>query len=78
MTLYYYRCDLDINECESNPCLNNGTCQNMLGRFECLCTSEFEGPQCQFLKMVNCDSGPCKNGSFCRDVKSTFLLLKIM
>lgn len=27
-------------------CLNNGTCQDLVDGFLCVCTQEFEGPLC--------------------------------
>ena len=32
-----FRCEDNINECDSNPCLNEGTCLDKNGYFECLC-----------------------------------------
>ena len=42
-TVYYI---LDINECESNPCVNGGTCFDNIGHFTCDCTPEFGGSRC--------------------------------
>lgn len=30
-------CELEINECQSNPCVNNGQCVDKVNRFQCLC-----------------------------------------
>lgn len=30
-------CDTDINECDSNPCMNGATCQNEVNNFVCQC-----------------------------------------
>ena len=30
-------CNVDIYECESSPCLNNGTCNDLIGSYECDC-----------------------------------------
>ena len=38
---------LDINECESNPCENGGTCMDMEDGYECECESGFTGPLCE-------------------------------
>lgn len=31
------RCETNINECESYPCKNEGTCLDERGGFRCLC-----------------------------------------
>jgi hypothetical protein len=36
-------CEIDINECASNPCENDGTCVDLPGRYECICITGFEG-----------------------------------
>ena len=38
---------LDINECESSPCENGGTCIDMEDGYECECQSGFTGPMCE-------------------------------
>ncbi len=35
-------CEVDINECETNPCLNNGTCTDGFNNYTCSCTSRLE------------------------------------
>ena len=36
----------DINECESSPCLNNGTCTDQVNGFNCTCPPGFVGNRC--------------------------------
>lgn len=31
-------CDVNVDECESNPCLNGGTCIDAVGQYFCSCT----------------------------------------
>lgn len=31
------RCEIDINECLSMPCLNDATCLDRIGEFTCIC-----------------------------------------
>ena len=38
---------LDINECESNPCENGGTCMNLEDGYSCACEPGFTGTVCQ-------------------------------
>ena len=39
----------DIGPCESNPCLNNGTCRHGEGYYECDCAEQYAGLHCQQL-----------------------------
>ena len=38
---------LDINDCESAPCLNGGTCLDEVNQYRCICAEGWEGPTCQ-------------------------------
>lgn len=40
-------CNYEYNECESNPCLNNGQCNDHIGGFTCKCTPGYTGKRCQ-------------------------------
>ena len=40
-------CLVDIDECGSNPCVNNGTCIDVVNGFTCNCTREFGGDRCE-------------------------------
>lgn len=40
-------CNIDVNECISNPCKNRGTCTNTLGGFVCSCRAGFTGLTCE-------------------------------
>ena len=37
----------EINECDSNPCQNGGTCKDDIASFSCSCPTGYEGDQCQ-------------------------------
>lgn len=39
-------CEIDINECDSNPCYN-GLCTDHVGYYTCGCEDGFEGPRCE-------------------------------
>lgn len=39
--------DTDADECEKEPCLNNGTCFNNLGSYECDCAPGWHGYDCE-------------------------------
>ena len=40
-------CEVDINECESNPCKNNGTCVDEINDYNCTCKDGFVGKSCE-------------------------------
>ena len=37
----------DLDECELDPCLNDGSCIDGVNSFECACAEGFEGNLCQ-------------------------------
>ena len=41
-------CVEEINECASNPCRNGASCEDLVNRFKCHCTPEYEGETCAF------------------------------
>lgn len=36
-----------MNRCQPNPCHNLGTCNEVNGDFECTCSAEYMGRDCQ-------------------------------
>ena len=65
-------CEIDIDDCESQPCLHDGVCIDQLGAFKCDCTNTgFTGAVCQ-LNINECESNPCTNGASCQDKVNTF------
>ncbi|XP_056379423.1 protein crumbs homolog 1 isoform X2 [Hyla sarda] len=63
-------CEQDINECESNPCRNGGTCVNLLGGYICRCPTYmlegryYGGPDCTQV-LMGCEEHICQNGGTC-------------
>ena len=37
---------LEINECDSSPCLNGGTCFDLINDFRCKCRGSITGKTC--------------------------------
>lgn len=58
-------CSEDIDECLSSPCQNNGTCQNLVARYNCLCDSNHTGVNCESLIDPCTALTPCRNGATC-------------
>ena len=40
-------CFSDINECDSNPCMNNATCVDAFNRYTCRCGPAYKGVICE-------------------------------
>ena len=72
--ILFSSCDIDFDECSVQPCQNGGVCtQTVLpGNYECQCPDEFEGKNCEELKIKTCDQQPCLNGATCRPGRSPY------
>ncbi|CAF0808821.1 unnamed protein product [Brachionus calyciflorus] len=55
------KCQINVNNCESNTCQNDGKCLDLVSSFECKCQPGFTGPFCE-RKVENCELNPCKHG----------------
>ncbi|XP_051929857.1 protein crumbs homolog 1 isoform X1 [Hippocampus zosterae] len=42
-----HRCEQEVDECKSNPCLNGGYCRNLINKFLCVCDMSYAGDICQ-------------------------------
>ncbi|PSN51903.1 hypothetical protein C0J52_12799 [Blattella germanica] len=67
-------CEIDIDDCEPYPCLNNATCIDGLSEFSCVCDTGFEGNLCQY-NIDECKEDPCQNGATCMDKIGSFVCL---
>ena len=65
-------CDVDVNECDSNPCQNGATCDDSLTApseiaahaYRCTCVAGWQGFNCAD-DIDECLSHPCANGAPC-------------
>ncbi|XP_027882287.1 protein crumbs homolog 2a [Xiphophorus couchianus] len=51
--------------CDSGPCLNGATCEDLFNKFGCVCDTGWEGELCE-MDTDDCASQPCVYGS-CKD-----------
>ena len=42
----------ELNECESDPCVNNATCNDLVNMYNCTCMPGWTGPICETGKQV--------------------------
>uniref|UniRef100_A0A3B3UJ78 Delta-like protein n=1 Tax=Poecilia latipinna TaxID=48699 RepID=A0A3B3UJ78_9TELE len=57
-------CELEMQECDSNPCRNGGICTNLETGYRCTCLQGFEGSHCEH-NLLTCADSPCFHGGKC-------------
>lgn len=63
---------IEVDECQSQPCLHKGSCQDLIAGYQCLCSPGYEGVHCE-LETDECQAQPCRNGGSCRDLPRAFI-----
>ena len=48
----FYIFSVNIDECASQPCQNNGQCSDEINGFQCTCADGFEGELCSGKKQI--------------------------
>jgi hypothetical protein len=50
---------VDINECESTPCLNDGLCVDGINSYKCKCKDNYMGDNCETSKFFSGSQVSC-------------------
>ena len=40
-------CDANIDDCAGDPCVNGGTCEDLVNDYACTCATGFSGKSCE-------------------------------
>lgn len=59
-------CEVEIDECEVQPCQNGATCRDYVAMYTCECMDGFQGQDCE-INIDECASMPCLNDGRCID-----------
>ncbi|KYM94270.1 Protein eyes shut [Cyphomyrmex costatus] len=57
-------CEINWDECWSDPCLNGGTCNDGVAAYNCTCPDGFIGVNCEQI-YSECSNYPCLNNGTC-------------
>ena len=49
----------DVDECQSSPCLNGGTCTDLISGYSCSCTDSYTGTNCTRRTYTFCHHERC-------------------
>ena len=60
-----------VDNCDPNPCQNDGNCTDGVNSFTCDCVDGFSGDNCE-VDIDDCVSFPCLNGGTCIDGVNSF------
>nr|XP_033801511.1 coagulation factor IX [Geotrypetes seraphini] len=66
LTNTFWKQYVDGNQCDSNPCLNGGSCKDDMGTYVCWCQEGYKGKNCELEMPVICSilNGRCQH--FCK------------
>lgn len=62
---------MNIDECESSPCLNDGVCSDGINGFQCNCSQGYVGDRCE-QDVDECQSNPCLNNGTCENLPGSY------
>ncbi|XP_047442765.1 sushi, nidogen and EGF-like domain-containing protein 1 isoform X2 [Mugil cephalus] len=65
------RCQINVDECASDPCQNGGTCKDQINGFVCHCPPGYTGIHCE-TDIDECKDRPCLNNALCVQGTASF------
>ena len=68
---------MEIDECESSPCQNGATCNDLLDDFNCSCPIGFTGAVCD-VNIDDCHPDFCLHGGTCVDQVTILHVLELL
>lgn len=57
-------CEINIDECASDPCQNGAWCEDLIKDYKCHCHAGYNGKNCE-VDIEECASFPCLNSALC-------------
>lgn len=57
-------CEINIDDCDPDPCLNEATCYDGVNDYQCRCYEGYTGKNCEF-DIDECESSPCQYNGTC-------------
>ena len=55
-----------MDDCGNFPCINGGTCVDLVDDYQCECVAGFEGLRCE-VNIDDCATNPCRGNHQCVD-----------
>nr|BAB01686.1 unnamed protein product [Macaca fascicularis] len=68
-------CPSDVDDCSPDPCLNGGSCVDLVGNYTCLCAEPFKGLHCETGNWPSAWSPPWLMVALCREYHHSHFLL---
>ncbi|XP_062376385.1 protein eyes shut homolog [Sardina pilchardus] len=66
-------CEAEVDECDSNPCRQNGTCSDLVGSYQCTCPPGFFGTNCEMdVDACALPNATCPSKTVCLDLPDGF------
>ena len=57
-------CETEIDDCDPDPCMNDGECIDLVVGYRCVCQLPYTGPNCS-TQLMPCQHHRCRNGAQC-------------